>query len=144
MAKNVEKPEERNPPPCWSAIARSSPEFRQQQLENLDGMSEGAVGVAAKQQPDGRVLLGGDGRYCDLVDLVDHPGLVQAVAEDLLPVANVANVIEAGEQHPGGDFDEEWVPAGHRLEQRVQPEVAPEVVRVVGQRRGRVDVAVGV
>ena len=78
------------------------------------------------------VLQGADR---DGVHLPDDLGLVEAVGQDPLAVADGLRIVEAGEQDLLGHVEEELVTGGHRPQQRGQLQVLDQVL-VAGRQAG--------
>ena len=110
------------------------PEPDYQHLELIDRSGEdGGGGRRCPESPHAASVL--QRADSDAVHLADDVRLGDAVGQDLLAVADGAEVSEAGQQHAPGDVEQERVPGCHCGQHRVQLEVPDQVIAAAAQAR---------
>jgi len=116
------------------------PEHRHQRLERADGHAQRELGTVGPDPPRPSLTL--DRRVAQVVQLARHRGLVDAVPEDALAVADGRGIGEARQEDLPRDVAQVSIATGHRGDQVIEPQVLDH--RLVPSRRGRRELDIGV
>jgi hypothetical protein len=117
------------------------PDDVDEQLEHPERLLQQRVRRVAEPE-EARVLLRLDALHGELVQPPDHNRELEAISEDLLPVADLVGAAEAEQQPALRTLVEVRVAGGDRVEERVELEVLLEVAGVRRERPLEIEVAI--